>query len=96
MAYALLEYQLVSDYLDRRGELREEHLGLAQAAAERGEIVLVGALSDPADRALLVFSSADAEAARTTAEQFAKADPYVANGLVTSWAVRPWNVVIGG
>lgn len=96
MAYVLLEYQLVSDYLDRRGEFREEHLGLAQAAAERGEIALAGALADPSDRALLVFSGADADTARATAEQFAHSDPYVVNGLVTSWAARPWNVVIGG
>ena len=96
MAYVLLEYQLVSDYLDRRGEFRQEHLGLAQAAAERGDIALAGALADPSDRALLVFSGTDADAARTTAEQFATGDPYVVNGLVTSWAVRPWNVVIGG
>ncbi|HET8615545.1 MAG TPA: YciI-like protein [Actinomycetales bacterium] len=96
MAYALLEYQLVSDYLDRRGELREEHLGLAQAAAERGDIALAGALADPADRAVFVFTGSDADAARTAAEQFAASDPYVAGGLVTSWAVRPWNVVVGG
>jgi uncharacterized protein YciI len=96
VAYALLEYQLVSDYLDRRGQFREEHLGLAQAAAGRGDIALAGALTEPADRALLVFSGSDADAARSAAEQFAASDPYVANGLVTSWAVRPWNVVVGG
>lgn len=94
MPYVLLEYQLVSDYLERRGEFREEHLGLAQAAAERGEIALAGALTDPADRALLVFRGDDADAARSTAEAFAQGDPYVVNGLVTSWAARPWNVVV--
>jgi uncharacterized protein YciI len=30
------------------------------------------------------------------AEQFAKNDPYVKNGLITDWQVRPWMVVIGG
>ena len=29
-------------------------------------------------------------------EDFARRDPYVANGLVTKWTVRPWAVVIGG
>ena len=29
------------------------------------------------------------------AEDFAENDPYVTNGLVTSWRVRPWNVVVG-
>jgi uncharacterized protein YciI len=30
------------------------------------------------------------------AEDFARADPYVRNGLVTRWRVREWSVVIGG
>ncbi|MDQ2676728.1 MAG: hypothetical protein M3Y34_07950, partial [Actinomycetota bacterium] len=29
------------------------------------------------------------------AESFAEADPYVRNGLVTRWRVRPWTTVIG-
>ena len=91
MGYVLLEYQLVSDYLDRRGEFRDAHLALANAAAERGEIAMAGALSDPADRALLVFTGDDA----AVAERFAQADPYVKGGIVTSWSVRPWNVVVG-
>jgi uncharacterized protein YciI len=30
------------------------------------------------------------------AENFARADPYVTRGLVKSWRVREWTVVIGG
>ena len=88
----LLLYDLVDDYLDRRAPLRTEHLALARAAHERGELTFAGALSDPADMALLVFKGEDSAAA----ERFAEADPYVANGLVKQWRVRPWNVVIGG
>jgi hypothetical protein len=29
------------------------------------------------------------------AESFAKADPYVTNGLVTTWRVREWTTVVG-
>jgi len=29
-------------------------------------------------------------------EAFVEADPYVAAGLVTSWRVEPWTVVVGG
>ena len=88
----LLFYDVVPDYLERRGEFRAEHLGLATAAHERGELVLAGALAEPADGAVLVFRGDDASAA----EQFAAADPYVRNGLVSSWRVRPWTVVVGG
>jgi uncharacterized protein YciI len=91
MQHWLLLYELVDDYLDRRAPLRPEHLGLAEAAYERGELVMAGALADPADRAVLVFQGEDAE----VAESFASADPYVREGLVRSWEVRPWTVVIG-
>jgi uncharacterized protein len=90
--YWILFYDLVDDYLERRQPLREEHLGLARAAHENGTIVLAGALADPPDHAVLVFR-ADS---RDVPERFARADPYVTEGLVTNWSVRPWTVVIGG
>jgi uncharacterized protein len=88
--HLVLEYSLADDYLDRRAALREEHLDLARAAHERGELLLAGALTDPYDRALLVWT-----APREVVERFAEQDPYVVQGLVTGWTVREWNVVIG-
>lgn len=87
----LLTYKLAPDYLDRRGNFRTVHLQMAWDAQERGELVLAGALADPADTAMLVFQGDSPDAA----EQFAKADPYVTNGLVVSYQVRPWNTVVG-
>jgi len=89
--HLLLEYTLAEDYLERRAALREEHLALVRAAHERGELLLGGALPDPYDRALLVWT-----APREVVEAFAAADPYVLHGLVTGWTVRAWNVVVGG
>ena len=86
----VLIYDLVDDYLERRAALRNDHLALARAAHERGELLLAGALADPYDRALLIFAG-DGPAA---AEAFVAADPYVGNGLVTSWTVRQWNEVL--
>ncbi len=91
MNFYALFYEVVDDYLARRAAFREEHLRFARAAHERGELVLAGALADPVDRALLVFRAADP----SVAEAFARDDPYVRNGLVTRWEVRPWTVVIG-
>ena len=87
----LLMYDLVDDYLERRVPLRDVHLALVRSAHQRGEILMAGALADPADAALLVFSS-DSQAA---AEDFARHDPYVKAGLVIAWRVRQWNVVVG-
>ncbi|MDM9560750.1 YciI-like protein [Bordetella petrii] len=87
----LMFYDLVPDYLERRGEFRDAHLALARAAAARGELVLGGALAEPADQAVLLFK-ADSPA---VAAAFAEADPYVRAGLVTQWRVRQWTTVVG-
>lgn len=89
--YFLLFYDVVDDYLERRESLREEHLVYARQARERGELLLAGALANPVDRAVLMFSAPSA----TAAEDFARHDPYVKNGLVKQWTVREWSVVIG-
>ena len=91
MTHLLLEYTLADDYVERRGEFRDEHLGLLEAAVERGELVLAGAIADPYDLALLAWRE-DAQAA---IEAFVAADPYVVNGLVLAWRVRTWNTVVG-
>ena len=91
MKYYALFYYLVEDYLARRSAYREEHLRLAREAHRRGELLLAGALADPADRALLVFRVPE----RSIVEDFARNDPYVIQGLVTRWEVRSWTVVIG-
>lgn len=90
MNYYALFYEVVDDYVARRAEHRDDHLRLANAANGRGELVLAGALSEP-DAALLVFRAPDS----SVAEEFARNDPYVVNGLVARWEVRPWNVVVG-
>jgi uncharacterized protein YciI len=91
MNYYALLYHTVEDFLARRTVYRDEHLRLAQEAHRRGDLLLAGALTEPADGALLVFRTAN----RATAEDFARNDPYVRNGLVTRWQVHSWAVVIG-
>lgn len=87
----LLIYDITDDYLQRRALFRSEHLGLAWQAHDRGELLLGGALGDPVESAVLLFSGEGPEAA----ERFVRADPYVREGLVKSWRVRKWNTVVG-
>jgi uncharacterized protein YciI len=91
MPYYALFYEAVDDFMARRGVYRDEHLRQAREAHARGELVLAGALADPADGALLIFQGESAAAA----EAFARQDPYVKNGLIINWKVRPWTVVVG-
>ena len=90
MHYLLL-YDFTADYLERRGAYREAHLRMAWAAQGRGELILGGALADPADAGVLLFQSDSPR----VAEAFALADPYVIHGLVSRWQVRQWNTVVG-
>jgi uncharacterized protein len=90
MPYYVLFYKTVDNYIEKRAPFREEHLRLAEEARQNGDLVMAGALADPADEALLIFQSETAE----VAESFAQNDPYVKNGLISEWKVRPWTVVI--
>jgi uncharacterized protein YciI len=87
----LLFYDYSPNFLARREVLRSEHLALAWTAHDRGELMLGGAFADAADGAVLWFTGPSA----AVAERFAIADPYVKNGLVTRWWVRPWATVVG-
>jgi uncharacterized protein YciI len=87
----LLSYEYVPDYLARRGEYRDAHLAKAWNSVQQGQLFLGGAVGDPPDSALLVFQSDTPD----VAEAFAKSDPYVLNGLVTRWTVKPWKTVVG-
>ena len=89
--YYILFYDAVDDYVERRKPYREEHLALGRASHERGELVMAGAFAEPADGAALVFNVDDP----AIVERFAREDPYVLNGVVKAWRVRPWTVVVG-
>ena len=88
----LLSYDFVENMADRRTPYRAEHLALAQAAHQRGQLLLAGAFAEPPAGAVLVFRVDAPE----VVEQFVAADPYMTNGLVTHWRIRPLQVAFGG
>jgi len=91
MPYYAVFYEVADDFVVRRAAFREEHLRRVSESYARGELILGGALADPADGALLVFHIHD----KRVAEAFIQNDPYVVNGLVNKWQLRPWNIVTG-
>jgi uncharacterized protein YciI len=90
MPHFALFYETAENFAERRQPYRQAHLALVDAAHREGRLLLAGALK-PAAGALLVFRADDI----SDVERFAKNDPYVTNGLVTSWRVREWAVVVG-
>lgn len=87
----ILFYKTVENYVEKRVPYREEHLKLIREAHENGDLLMAGALAEPADGGVFIFKGDSPK----VAEDFAKTDPYVSNGLITSWEVRKWTVVIG-
>lgn len=92
MGHYLLFYDIIDDYVARRAPFRDAHLAHAWRASDRGDLVLAGALADPVDGTVLLFQGTSPDVAAA----FARADPYVLNGLVTDWRVREWTTVVGG
>mmetsp|Transcript_86317 Transcript_86317/g.234061 ORF Transcript_86317/g.234061 Transcript_86317/m.234061 type:complete len:180 (+) Transcript_86317:85-624(+) len=84
----LLSYRFVEGSESVRKATRQAHIDYTRAWAARGELLLGGCF-EPADEALLIFSSED------TADRFAEGDPYVKSGVVADVSVREWPVVVG-
>ncbi len=91
MKHYLLFYEVGEEFTTRRAAFRDQHLRLAWQAHARGELLLGGALGNPAEGAMTLFRGESP----AVAERFAQADPYVSNGLVKRWYVREWTTVVG-
>jgi uncharacterized protein YciI len=89
--YFILTYTTVENYAERRVPFRNLHLSLAEKYHDKGLLLMGGALADPADKAVLVFKCQE----KSVVEDFVLQDPYVQNGLISSWVIREWTVVIG-
>ena len=84
----LLFYEYVEGIVERRAPFREAHLDHARAALEDERLLMAGALGDPPHGAVFVWEQ------RQGIEEWVRADPYVAAGLVTAHRIEPWTVVV--
>jgi uncharacterized protein len=87
----LLEYKYIENMIEKRAPHRSAHLEHADNFVKRNILIAGGAIVPEVDRGVLVFKADSA----AVVEEFAKADPYVKQGLVTSYTVKEWMVVIG-
>ncbi|GAA4590933.1 hypothetical protein GCM10023194_48920 [Planotetraspora phitsanulokensis] len=55
---------------------------------DQGTLLMVGTFGDPQNEgSMAVFTT------REAAEEFAREDPFVLNGVVRNWYVREWNEI---
>ena len=62
------------------------HQAVYQDFLRRGVLLTLGPFSDRGG-SMAVFTT------REAAEEFASADPFVLNGVVSGWQIREWNAV---
>ena len=88
--YYNLFYKTADNFIEGRKHFRANHLKMVQQGLRNGSLIIGGALADPADEAIIVFAD------KKSAEAFVANDPYVKNGLIKEWSIRPWNVFMAG
>jgi uncharacterized protein YciI len=88
MNYVLL-YESADDVAERAPAHAAAHREHWRPFRERGELLLIGPFGDPQSQgAMSVFTT------RASAEQFARTDPFVVNGVVRSWEIREWDEAV--
>eukprot|EP00877_Chromochloris_zofingiensis_P006344 jgi/Chrzof1/1963/Cz10g28040.t1 len=89
--YHILTYQYVPDIVEKRGPYREAHIAAAKSKLDAGILVMAGAAGDPVDSGMFIFKDVTKE----QVEEYVQSDDYVKNGLVSSWSIKPYHVVVG-
>ncbi|HXY94260.1 MAG TPA: YciI family protein [Acidimicrobiia bacterium] len=90
MKYVLF-YESADDVASKAPEHFLAHKAHLDEYAAAGTLLMVGTFADPQhDGSMSVFST------REGAEEFARTDPFVRNGVVKAWRVLDWNEVLTG
>jgi len=94
MWYALpvkyvLFYEPADDVASKAPPVFPAHRARLDDFQARGVLLMIGTFADPQrDGSMAVFTS------RAAAEEFARDDPFVREGVVRSWRVLDWNEVL--
>lgn len=84
MKYVLF-YESADDVRTKAPPHVPAHAARIQEFHASGSLLMVGTFEDPQDGAMGVFTT------REAAEEFAKGDAFVLNGVVREWRILGWN-----
>jgi uncharacterized protein YciI len=85
----VMTYRAVEDFLPQAQQHGPAHVARLHEFHDRGALLMVGTLDEPMNGdAMGMFTT------REAAEEFIAGDPFVVNGVVATWAVRPWKEVL--
>ena len=83
---SVLFYETADGGLSKAAALFPAHKVRLDEFHARGTLLMIGTFADPQnDGSTAIFTTRDA------AEEFARGDPFVVNGVVGSWRVLDWN-----
>jgi uncharacterized protein len=90
MKYVLL-YESADEVASRAPAYFPAHQAHWKAFQSRGTLLMIGPFVNAQEGgAMSIFTT------REAAEEFARNDPFVLNGVVRSWQIREWNEAIVG
>ena len=87
----ILQYDYVPDALEKRMPYREAHLAFIGKHVENGNVILGGAIDNPPTGGLIILRHLSVQ----NVEQLARQDPYVINGIVKQYTIKPYMAVVG-
>jgi len=87
----VLHYDYVENALEKRAPYREGHLAVLGKQVQNGNVIISGALDHPPTGALIIFRNLTPK----DIEEIVQQDPYVINGIVTKYTIKPFIAVIG-
>jgi uncharacterized protein len=83
----VLQYESAEDVRTKAPIHFAAHKARWHEFLDQGTLLMIGTFTD-LEGSMAVFST------REAAEEFARSDPFVLNGVVSSWRVREWNEAI--
>ena len=85
----VMTYRAAEDFLPLAQQHGAAHVARLHEFHDRGVLLMVGTFQEPMNgEAMGVFTT------REAAEEFIAGDPFVLNGVVAHWTVRPWDEVL--
>jgi uncharacterized protein YciI len=82
----VLFYESADDVLAKAPAHLAAHSARGREFHERGSLLAYGPFANPQEEgSMAVFTT------REAAEEFARDDPFVLNGVVRSWQIREWD-----
>jgi uncharacterized protein len=86
----VLFYQSADDLRSKAPAHFPSHMARVKEFHCRGTLLMIGTFGNPQEEgAMSIFTT------REAAEEFAKGDPFVVNGVVRGWKVLEWNESLG-